>query len=476
MSEDLNLRRILFESQLRSKPVNLNFVDIENQHNLLRSEVYASIASTAAEITSARDNFSNLTDNIRERKVHGNAIFEHDHVTQTTTPSMKLSVSAGTGLINGIGVDWTAASSATLSAPATAGFIRVDVVVANTDNSISVVAGTATTSPFFPSLATTQEQLAAIVLRDTTTSLRDGYEVFNILEKSTFYPDVIIATSGTLGEKNFNNLIISETRQVTGTAYCQGYNYITNLDNGGLDGTAQHEGTGGGSRITNSNDYRIKNASNLLLDGSGGSGSGSLVKRGEVKGRDGVNSLGGTGNPTGGFTIKAYSSYLYGTIAIDGGDGFTATTAINFTASGGNFGIGPSGGNGSDASNITLEVIDEIINNGFIDASGGEGADGSGASSGTTANIGGNGGAAGDGGLITTYSRTFTNNGTITVAGGSGGSGGSASGGADGNLAGSIGGFGTNGTQTNNLYDYTGGLKQDYANWMKRPLFKGIET
>ncbi len=67
--------------------------------------------------------------------------------------------------------------SGTVTAPTTNP--RFDVVVVNTDNTLSIVTGAESATPVIPTVATTQKGLAILVLDDSpaTTSLNDGVEI-----------------------------------------------------------------------------------------------------------------------------------------------------------------------------------------------------------------------------------------------------------------------------------------------------------
>jgi len=161
MSSDLNLNSISYQNQLRSKPIRENFTDIQNEFNDLRSEVYASIASTASEVTSARDNFSNLSDNLHIRKINPAGVFNTGgRVYAQGTPDNTVRITSGSGICpNGVGVNWTSATSDTIAAVDKPRFI---VAVVNSDNSLSLELGSTSDDPILPSLAKTQLPLAII--------------------------------------------------------------------------------------------------------------------------------------------------------------------------------------------------------------------------------------------------------------------------------------------------------------------------
>ncbi len=167
-SSDLNLNDIGFQSRLRAKTVQENFKDIENNYNALRSEVNVAIASTASEITSARDNFGNLSDNIHARIVYQGDWNTGGVISAQGTPDNTVRVTAGSGIVGGVGADWVSGTSATLASPLTAN--RLDVAVFNTDNTISVALGNTGTDPVLPVIGNTQRPLY-LISQDTAAPL-----------------------------------------------------------------------------------------------------------------------------------------------------------------------------------------------------------------------------------------------------------------------------------------------------------------
>lgn len=170
-SSDLDLNNIAFQANLRSKIVKENFTDIQNDFNSLRAEVYATIASTASEITSARDNFGNLTDNIHVRRVYNNRVVDDADYLVSPSAGLVVSIAAGDGIVNGVGVTHNTSGTASVSAPA-AGKTRMDVVVINTDNTRTIEQGGATTATAaWPAIADTQMPVARWIINDTTATL-----------------------------------------------------------------------------------------------------------------------------------------------------------------------------------------------------------------------------------------------------------------------------------------------------------------
>ena len=73
MSADLSLAKPQFQDPLRSKIIREGLTSIENNFNSLRDEFATSVASTASEVTNARDNYTTVQSNIQARKIQGDA-------------------------------------------------------------------------------------------------------------------------------------------------------------------------------------------------------------------------------------------------------------------------------------------------------------------------------------------------------------------------------------------------------------------
>ena len=166
-SSDLNLPSVGFQSSIRSKIIRQNFSNIQNEFNALRAEVSATIASTASEITSARDGFGTLQDNIHTRYIFENFHATGGVVTAQGTPDNTVNVSAGEAIVNGVGCDWAASLSNTIS---TASTPRFDVVTINSDNTLSVELGNTGGTAILPDLSTTQRPLY-LISQDTASPL-----------------------------------------------------------------------------------------------------------------------------------------------------------------------------------------------------------------------------------------------------------------------------------------------------------------
>jgi hypothetical protein len=173
-SSDLNLNNIGFQSNLRSKPNRENFGDIENNFNALRADFLAGGTSTAGEVVNARDNYSLLVDNVHIRRVYNNRISTNtDFQTSESSPAaLSVDVTSGQGIVYGTGINATS-GTISISVPS-AGKKRIDCVIVDNANTLSVLPGAevnATGSASFPSIAQTEMILSHYTIYDTATSI-----------------------------------------------------------------------------------------------------------------------------------------------------------------------------------------------------------------------------------------------------------------------------------------------------------------
>ena len=204
-SNDLSLNNIAYQDPLRSKPIRENHRSIQTEYNALRAEVNEGIASTASEITSARQNFTTLSDNIEERKIYGCGIFTGGLITPQGTADNTLHVSAGHGIVaDGRGVNFTAADSSAISVVLKPRWV---VAVANADNSVSMEYGNTGDDPELPDLLSSQLPLALIYQNTASPFVATAGVIWDarsqgcMLNQHYYFKiqDAIDAMSGTIG-------------------------------------------------------------------------------------------------------------------------------------------------------------------------------------------------------------------------------------------------------------------------------------
>lgn len=174
MPVNANLNQITFQSSLRSKPVRENFTDTENALNDLQSQINALATPPAGtEVTNARDNHTVLRDRLRSGfSVLDRYMVSGGLVAEDTGLNMKVTVALGEAVVAGVGCIWDAQTSGTITPHAT--LDRWDTVVVNSDNSISIVSGTASASPVLPNIASTQKKLAHLYITGGMTAITDS--------------------------------------------------------------------------------------------------------------------------------------------------------------------------------------------------------------------------------------------------------------------------------------------------------------
>ena len=170
---DLSLRTIPFHSTQISKIVNDNSTDTENAINNLQDQIDALATPPAGtEVTNARDYHTVLRDRLRSDSLgRGNVLVSGGVVTAQGSPNMTVAISAGEAVIGGIAVKWSGQNSGTITAPATG---RYDVVVINSDSTISILSGNDSADKVLPDVSSTQKAVAVITLASATTSITNS--------------------------------------------------------------------------------------------------------------------------------------------------------------------------------------------------------------------------------------------------------------------------------------------------------------
>jgi hypothetical protein len=450
------------QSDVTSKDIRDNFTNYQNAINDNQDQITAlSTSASNNETVQSRPNHSALKERLDSVWVgKQNYVKYGGTVSEQGTPDMTVSVAAGEAKINGVDCKWAVQSSGTVTAPGSN--TRLDIVVANSDNTLSIVTGTAAASPVFPTVATTQVVLAALIVKNTTTSLNEGTEIIPMRHQNgvrSYY--IGSGTTLTRGTYNYSNLIIDAAVTIdltsTATSYALfsrelllfdliGNFYITTNGsialasshditqncNGGSNATAGTGGTGGAaglitdSTITSLGSGKGGQRGNST-DGGGGGGGASLVAAGGAGGNGTAVADSPSGTPSDKLApfifVRCYDFMAHGNITLTAG------------GSDGNAGCG---GNGGGALCIVADNDITIQSGVTVSVNGGDGRVG------VPSNGGGGGG--GGGGLFLARSKTFTNSGTVTVAGGAGGAG-------DG--TGANGTAGTNGVEDQELHTNT---------------------
>jgi hypothetical protein len=192
-----DIAEITNQSDLLSKPVRDNYTNLKNKVNEVIDDLAAvSIGTTNAETTAARPNNTSLKerlDTIDSGKPNYRSTIT-SLVTESTPNAMTVDVATGQGQTNGITVKWGGSTSGTITAPSVNP--RIDIVVINSDNTLSIVTGAEAATPVVPTVASTQLPLARIDLTVGMTTITNsdiinynGYVWSQIGEIISLHPD-----------------------------------------------------------------------------------------------------------------------------------------------------------------------------------------------------------------------------------------------------------------------------------------------
>jgi len=160
-----------YQSDVTSKTISDATTNHKNKINELVDEIAAAaIGTTNAETTAARPYNTNLKERL-DQIWDGQYNFASSGgiVTINAGDTQKVDVTAFTGTIDGIQVDVSAATSATVAF--TISDTRYDVVVANSDSTFTVVTGIADADPVLPAVAGTRKALWVLLVGTATVAL-----------------------------------------------------------------------------------------------------------------------------------------------------------------------------------------------------------------------------------------------------------------------------------------------------------------
>ena len=181
MASEINPPYPAFQGQLRSKVVRTAIQEIKDGHNELVNEFNVAVASTASEVTNARDNFTTLQENVRIRRF-GDGIGTGGEVSGAGTAVV--TYTAGEGVIaNGAGVEFSAGTSGSIATATN----RWDIISVNSDNSVSISAGTDTATDVLPSISNTKRPLAIIHVTDTSGPTIAQSDIFDARQQGAYF-------------------------------------------------------------------------------------------------------------------------------------------------------------------------------------------------------------------------------------------------------------------------------------------------
>jgi hypothetical protein len=179
---------VAFQDNVDSYPIRTNFANLKNAINGVVDDIAAaSIGTTNAETTAARPYHTALLTRLDSiRKGQFPYVKSGGVVSASTPAAMTVDVSAGEASVDGVDVKWSTATSGTITAPVSN--TRYDVVVVNSDSTLSVVTGVASANPILPDIATSQKPLAIITLASTTATITAS-ELYDCRQQGCVYMD-----------------------------------------------------------------------------------------------------------------------------------------------------------------------------------------------------------------------------------------------------------------------------------------------
>ncbi len=468
---NLKLNRVPPDADVESVPLNENFVNLENGVNDLQHQFDEFMTPVeGAEVVNARDYHPSLRSRLRSASqlIKRNVLIAGGEVTVDTDVS-KVNIAEGEAVIAGTACKWPSVVSAAIP-PSASGNHRVDLVVFNSDNSVSIILGNeslkSSTDPALPGIASSQLSRAVLYVDDTDPVDLTGL-VFPLKEDDPFFPNVFIKQDRTFTEdKNFNNLIVLGCAIDTGANFllCQGRVYIKNVSSSPAPALGEFFSNASQYGKSTSSVWTLVNIVGSSLHGT----SGGYIP---VKGAQNIQLYKGNPGAVGkSIKIKARSIYISGGFENKGGKaahGQTNTLPGLNGWSTGESEIGAFGGDGGIGGAVHLEALEEILQAGDIDVSGGESGDGKDANAGSIGNLAGNSGNGGDGGSIVIKCKAYVSSGSLVSNGGLVGVHGTGSGGSNNNANGVPGTVGNPGTQEVLEWDFSQGLPKGYAEWIR---------
>lgn len=369
------------QGAVRSSPLRSNFTALKNKINeVIDALAAAAIGTTNAETTAARPYHASLLDRLDSAwKGQYNFVKSGGVVTLNSNPQ-KVDVSAGEAKVDGADVKWNSATSGTIAY--TVSNTRYDVVVANSDSTISIVIGAASATPVLPILAASQKALAILLVSTSAvtifsdTTARDDNDYFDG------------SHDGSIKYLSVQKTIKRQIFTSNGTWYRPyGVSTVKILvvgagGAGGSSASGRGAGGGGGAGAVRETIISVSGNVTVTVGATGNSSFGSFTANAGEDGESTISAQGGNGGDGGG----------YGSPGGGGGGGHGT-----FPGAGGNGGyFGQNGSNGVAASDGGGGTGGSCVNDGgFGMFAPGLGVDGGGGGAAGWGGDGGEGGASG---------------------------------------------------------------------------------
>lgn len=161
------------QDDVDSYPHRTNYENLKNNLNELNDEIAAAaIGTTNAETTAARPYHDSLKNRLDDMWNNQANYIVDGGVVSVSSAGNTVDVTTGKAKVDGIDCKWDAATSGAISY--TGSDTRFDIVVVNSDSSISVVTGVASADPVYPAIAITQKPLAILTVSTTDITATDA--------------------------------------------------------------------------------------------------------------------------------------------------------------------------------------------------------------------------------------------------------------------------------------------------------------
>jgi hypothetical protein len=167
-----DIARIGIQSEIESIPLDTNYQNIKNKVNELIDELNAvSIGTTNAETTAARPYHASLNDRLNSMWF-GQPNYIKSGGVVTINSDLQAEVTAGQGRVDGVDVVWSFATSGAISL--TSSDTRFDVVLLNSDSTITIGTGTESADPVYPTVTSSQKVLALLTVTTSDVTATDA--------------------------------------------------------------------------------------------------------------------------------------------------------------------------------------------------------------------------------------------------------------------------------------------------------------
>jgi hypothetical protein len=171
-----DINRIGIQQDADSIPFDDNFQDLKNKDNEIIDAIDDLLSPPVGnEVPNARTQHDNL--NARLNSIwDGQANYiKYGGVVTLNSTAQTVDVTAGEAKINGVDVVWAAATSNTINycTGGSAGGERYDVVVINSDGSLSIATGTESNDPVLPAVSETQKALAVLYITGDSITINN---------------------------------------------------------------------------------------------------------------------------------------------------------------------------------------------------------------------------------------------------------------------------------------------------------------